>query len=313
MDQGPRDSDSLPKRSHSDANDSPMVFDSILPASVRSGISALQSLRRADRFSIISLRRQFSFSALRSSSTEELVLTSSRRQEAEVYEAAMDSDAEMQVAAPAPAASAERSVAKVPQTPPPVDVRWKYAEQGMKMHEGAYLEKDDSAFSRKSYVDGLAYMLMALPDDLSEQEAAKLWDALPPSMADANRGLNGGRGNRAIIWMPRPESRTALQRCVAAMVATFVKLIYVLSSVGMHYERKHNISQQIASRSFVIVTEVGRHGLDLSTKICAMKDGRVGKAVSSLVGWTAEGVTYGIQDGVGQGLTWIETKSEPRR
>ncbi|KAI0441554.1 hypothetical protein F4803DRAFT_414046 [Xylaria telfairii] len=272
-----------------------MAFD-ILPASVRSGISAFQSLRRSDRLSIISLRRR-----LTGQDTEELVVTSRQEdQVAQVYKTAVDSG--MQV-------TTQRNE-KSQVTP---GIRWRYAEQGMNIQHAAYLEKEDPAFSRKSYIDGLVYMLMALPDDLSSQEAAAIRDAIPPSIVDMN--LADGRNNREIGWKPPPESRTVLQRSVASLVAVFIVLVHLALSyasvvvrVGAHYERKHNISQQLASRGFVIATAVGRHSIVLSTKICAMKDGRVGKAVSSLASWTAESVTYGIQEGIGQGLTMVDTK-----
>ncbi|KAI8949763.1 hypothetical protein F4801DRAFT_390827 [Xylaria longipes] len=281
-----------------DQGNVPVAFD-ILPASVRSGISAFQSLRRSDRLSIISLRRR-----LAGQDTEELVVTSRQEdQVAQVYKTAVGS--EMQVAT-----QHDEQVQMAP------GIRWRYAEQGMNIQHIAYLEKGDSTFSRKSYIDGLAYMLMALPDNLSNQEAATIREALPPSIADTN--LADCRNDRAIGWKPPPESRTVLQRFVANMVAIFVVLMHLALSyativvrVGAHYERKHNISQQIASRGFVIATAVGRHSVVLSTKICAMKDGRVGKAVSSLASWTAESVTYGIQEGIGQGLTMVDTKSRP--
>ncbi|KAI0490007.1 hypothetical protein F4859DRAFT_176061 [Xylaria cf. heliscus] len=278
-----------------DQGDAPVAFD-MLPASVRSGISAFQSLRRSDRLSIVSLRRR-----LTGQGTEELVVTSRQEdQVAQVYKAAVDPG--MQV-------TTQRNE-QVQMAP---GVRWRYAEQGMNMQHIAYLEKEDPTFSRKSYIDGLAYMLMALPHDLSNQEAARIREALPPSIADTD--LADSRNNQAISWKPPPENRTVLQRCVASLVAVFVVLAHLMLSyativvrVGAHYERKHNISQQIASRGFVIATAVGRHSVILSAKICAMKDGRVGKAVGSLASWTVESVTYGIQEGIGQGLNMVDTK-----
>ncbi|KAI0457632.1 hypothetical protein F5B21DRAFT_512623 [Xylaria acuta] len=281
-----------------DQGDVPMAFD-LLPASVRSGISAFQSLRRSDRLSIISLRRR-----LTGQGTEELVVTSRQEdQVAQMYKTAVDPG--MQVA------TQHNEQAQMAS-----GIRWKYAEQGLNMQHAAYLEKEDPTFSRKSYIDGLAYILMALPDNLSNQETATIREALPPSIADTN--LADGRNNGAMGWKPPPESRTVLQRCVAHMVTIFVVLVHLALSyativvrVGAYYERKHNISQHIASRGFVIATAVGRHSVVLSAKICAMKDGRVGKAVSSLANWTVESVTYGIQEGIGQGLIMVDTKSKP--
>lgn len=95
-----------------DQGDVPMAFD-ILPASVRSGISAFQSLRRSDRLSIISLRRR-----LTGQDTEELVVTSRQEdQVAQVYKTAIDSG--MQVAT-----QRDEKAQVAP------GIRWRYAEQG---------------------------------------------------------------------------------------------------------------------------------------------------------------------------------------
>ncbi|KAI0870959.1 hypothetical protein GGS24DRAFT_473335 [Hypoxylon argillaceum] len=187
----------------------------------------------------------------------------------------------------------------------------------MNIQRMAYLEKrEDPAFSRKSYIDGVAYMLMALPDNLSDQETAAIREALPPPIADI--GLASDGNDRMVGWRPPLENRTALQQCVAKFVAILVVLMHLMLSyaavvvrVGAYYERKHNISQQIASKGFIIATAVGRHSVVLSAKICAMKGGRVGKAVSSIASWTVESVTYGIQEGIGQGRMMVDTKTRP--
>ncbi|KAJ8128468.1 hypothetical protein O1611_g5163 [Lasiodiplodia mahajangana] len=195
-------------------------------------------------------------------------------------------------------------------------IRWRYAEQGMSIQRTAWLEKGgDPTFSRKSYIDGVTYLLMALPDNLSDQETAAIREALPPPVADT--GFSSARNERTFGWKPPSESRTVLQRWVAGCVAILVVLTHLALSyatiavrVGAYYERKHNISQQIASKSFILATAVGRHGVILSAKICAMKDGRVGKAVSSIASWTMESVSYGIQEGIGQGMMMVDTKAK---
>jgi hypothetical protein len=186
----------------------------------------------------------------------------------------------------------------------------------MNIHRIAYLEKEDLAFTRKSYIDGVTYMLMALPDNLTEQEVSVIRGALPPSFADVNH--NGDENGRTTRSKPSPESRTVLQRCVASLVAILVVLVHLVLSyatvvvrVGAQYERKHNLSQQMVSRGFVIATAIGRHSVVLSAKICAMSDGRVGKAMNNIATWIAETVSCGIQDGIGQGLIMIDTRLRP--
>ncbi|KAI2629448.1 hypothetical protein GGS21DRAFT_225683 [Xylaria nigripes] len=191
-------------------------------------------------------------------------------------------------------------------------IRWRYAEQGTSMHRIAYLEKGDPVFSRKSYIDGVAYMLMALPDDLSRQETTTLRKALPPTIIDSNFVV-GARG-QTIHWQLIPDGRrTILRRCVASFVAVLVILIHLalmcmatVVRVVTHYERKHAIVRRIVSRGFIIAAAVGGHSVVLSAKIYGMREGRVGKVVNNIVTWTVENVSYGIQEGLGEGLTMVD-------
>ncbi|KAI1133103.1 hypothetical protein F5Y10DRAFT_229393 [Nemania abortiva] len=278
------------------------VFD-MLPTSVRSRISAFRS--RSNCFSITSSRHQLTGGQ----GTEKLVVTSRHEENQVVQVHDTTAEVEMEIANQRTEATQIASA-----------IRWRYAEQGMNIQRIAYLEqREDPTFSRKSYIDGITYILMALPENLSDQETAAIREALPPPIADMGlAGARNDRNDRTIGWKPPAESRTALQRWIASFVAILVVLAHLALSyaaivvrVGAYYERKHNISQLIASKSFVFATAVGKHGVILSAKICAMKDGRVGKIVSSLVGWTMETVTYGVQEGIGQGMMMVDAKTKP--
>ncbi|KAI1809619.1 hypothetical protein GGS20DRAFT_590411 [Poronia punctata] len=191
----------------------------------------------------------------------------------------------------------------VTQNVQPSGVKWRYAEQGSKLHRTAFLEENDAEFSRKSYIDGLTYMLMGLPDNLSDKERAAIRDALPPSIAIRTAQTT----ERVAI----PSNH--LQRCIASIVAFSVLLLYWASlaiRVAVRYDRDHNVSQRLVSKGFCIVSSAGKHGVDLSAKICAISDGRVGKAISSFAAWTVESVTCGIQDGLGQGLTMVDSRPQ---
>ncbi|GAP82465.1 hypothetical protein SAMD00023353_0100150 [Rosellinia necatrix] len=266
----------------------------ILPTSVRSRIWAFRFLR-FDRSSTSSSSRRHSAGK---GCSEELVVTS--RQENEVVQVAASTIAEAETGAKAASRRKAQGAAAS-------GIHWRYAEQGTSIQRTAYREREDPDFCRKAYVDGATYMLMALPDDLSDQELARIREALPRGVADTS--LDGGGNARVVGWRPPSESRTILQRCVASFVAISVVLVHIALSyaavaarVAAYYERKHSISQQLVDTGFVIAAAVGRHGVVLSAKIYAMKKGRVGKAMSSIASWTVEGVTYGIQEGIGQGM-----------
>ncbi|KAI8633343.1 hypothetical protein F5Y19DRAFT_471616 [Xylariaceae sp. FL1651] len=270
-----------------------MVF-SMLPTSVQSRIPPFKSLRRSASLSILSSRRRSTGDSV----GDEMVIPRN------------DENQTVQLDPPVEART-RPNVQRKQQKEMTSGVRWRYAEQGTNMHRIAYIEKDDPAFSRKSYIDGVAYMLMALPENLNDHESSVIQDALPASLADVDRA--GGR--EAAGWRPPLTGRTVLQRCVAGVVTGLVVVLHlalwyvsIVVRVGAHYERKHNISQQLVSRGFVIATAVGRHSVVLSAKICAISDGRVGRAMSTFAAWTVESVTCGIQDGIGQGLLLVDQR-----
>ncbi|KAI1201638.1 hypothetical protein F5X97DRAFT_320037 [Nemania serpens] len=276
------------------------VFD-MLPTSIRSRIPAFKSLRRSNYLSTTTSRRE-----LTEKGTENLVVTS-RLEENEVVQLNdMAAGAEVQVT------TQRKEQTRVSAS----GIQWRYAEQCTNIHRLAHIEREgDPDFSRKSYIDGLTYALRALPANLSDQETTTILAALPPPIADMGSTRGGKR--RAICWQPPPENRTLLQRLVASCVAIFVVLVHLMLSyvtvvarVGAYYERKHHISQQLAARGFVIATAVGRRSVVLSAKICAMKDGRLGRVVSStmssIASWTVDSVTYGVQEGIGQGRMMVD-------
>lgn len=189
------------------------------------------------------------------------------------------------------------------------------------MQQAASRESADAGFARKSYIDGVAYMLQALPDDLDDHERAVIRQALPEACVprDPGQGYVMPPGQRAIGWHSDGpgRKRPLLHRTVAVLVSGLVLAIHVLASlaiaairVGAQYERQYNITQQLMARGLVVATAVGRHSVVISAKIYSLGDGRVGKAVADFASWWVESVTAGIQDGIGLGLYMIEQKRQ---
>ncbi|KAI0848296.1 hypothetical protein F5Y00DRAFT_238798 [Daldinia vernicosa] len=196
-------------------------------------------------------------------------------------------------------------------------VKWRYARQGSFLQQSASQETADLTFARKSYIDGVAYMLKALPDDMDEYEASIIHRALPKSCAqlDMNGQIKGDLGRSS--WRPSDRAKTFLHSAVQGFVTGLVIFLYLLLSffaivirAGAYYERQYNISQHIISSSFVFATTVGKQSGVLSEKISAISEGKLGKAMSELAAWTIESVAGGVQDGIGQGLQLIEQRQK---
>ncbi|XXG98563.1 peroxisomal targeting signal 2 receptor [Hypoxylon texense] len=281
----------------------------MLPTSVQSRIPDLQSLRRSKNFSILSSR-------LRSSQRQNDDVGQIVVEEAE----AEDSAVELKACAPIPSSDAgsplEISRPKYPGSGNS-GVKWRYAEQGTFLQHSASRETEDLAFARKSYIDSVAYMLKGLPDDMDNYETSVIRRALPKSCAqvDANGQIGAGPGRPR--WLPSDRAKTFLRSAVQGSVAIIVLFSYFLLSflaviirAGADFERQYNVSQHIVSGGLTFATAVGKRSGALGERICAISDGKVGKAVSELAVWTLEGVTGGIHDGIGQGLLLIEQRQK---
>ncbi|KAI0111901.1 hypothetical protein F4814DRAFT_450574 [Daldinia grandis] len=292
-------------------NMSIVVFN-MLPTSVQSRLPALQSFRRSTSSSILPSRRR---SITSQDDMEPVVIA--RRDEGAVVE--------LQAGATAAGVANNRLVEDKPKPSRPdgrvmnasSGVKWRYARQGSFLQQSASQETADLTFARKSYIDGVAYMLKALPDDMDEYEASIIYRALPKSCAqlDMNGQSKGDLGRSG--WRPSDRAKTFLHSAVQGFVTGLVIFVYLLLSffaivirAGAYYERQYNISQYIISSSFIFATTVGKQSGALSEKISAISEGKLGKAMSELAAWTIESVAGGVQDGIGQGLQLIEQRQK---
>ncbi|KAI1379274.1 hypothetical protein F4677DRAFT_408478 [Hypoxylon crocopeplum] len=290
--------------------DMSIVVFNMLPTSVQSRLPALQSLRRSTSFSILSSGRR---STPPQKDIEQLVIA--RRDDGSVVElqacatAADVANSRLEEDRPK-TSSSDGSISNTDS-----GVKWRYAAQGTFLQHSASQETADLVFARKSYIDGVAYMLRALPDDMDDYETSVIRQALPMSCAPigVDGQIEAGPGRPG--WQPSERAKTFLHATVQGFVTGIVLFVYLLLSflasvirTGAYYERQYNVSQHLVSRGFVFATALGKQSGVLGEKICAMGEGRLGKALSVLAGWTVESVTGGIQDGIGQGLLLIEQR-----
>ncbi|KAF3061203.1 hypothetical protein GL218_04089 [Daldinia childiae] len=281
----------------------------MLPTSVQSRLPALQSFRRSTSRYISPSRRR----SITSQDDMEPVVIARRDANAIV---------ELQTCTAAAGVANNRLAEDKPKPSGPdgrvmntsSGVKWRYARQGSFLQQSASQETADLIFARKSYIDGVAYMLKALPDDMDEYEVSIIHRALPKSCAQL--GMNGQiKGDPG--WRPSDRAKTFLHSAVQGFVTGLVIFIYLLLSffaivirAGAYYERQYNISQHIISNSFVFATTVGKQSGALSEKISALSEGKLGKVMSDLATWTIESVAGGVQDGIGQGLQLIEQRQK---
>ncbi|KAI0388771.1 hypothetical protein F5Y17DRAFT_180417 [Xylariaceae sp. FL0594] len=195
-------------------------------------------------------------------------------------------------------------------------IKWRYAVQGTKLHRAVYNDSEsDPDFARRSYIDGLAYMLLGLPDDLTPKEISVLRDALPSSCCANNNPINLNNPNPIQDGGgDEEEDRTpTLQRSVAYLVAALIVLLHwtvwlatAAVRLGARYEREHNVSQHLFAKGCQAASVVARHGAVIS-------NGRFGRAVADLAASALESIMCGIQDGLGDGMAMVDHHTRPRK
>lgn len=120
--------------------------------------------------------------------------------------------------------------------------------------------------------------------------------------------------------VPQPR-RSILHRFVAYTIlklflAFNFLLPYIRISVGVlyRYERRHRISQRIFSAGVNGVDTMGKRGMKLSQVVYGLNDGKVGQAINEIIVWWIQGLTGGIHEGVGEGLSVMNnTRPSPSR
>ncbi|KAF2020837.1 hypothetical protein BU24DRAFT_416510 [Aaosphaeria arxii CBS 175.79] len=213
-------------------------------------------------------------------------------------------------------------------------INWKYANQGINLTTQAYQESSIRArrpsegsvtLTRQLYLHGITYLLRGLPENLTPDESLGIIAAIPPSLMDLNSDLN----DHAMISIPEKKEDPSvedsgppslLHRLTAiAVFQTFVLLQLLLPYVKLflghayRFERKHQITQRVMSKSITTVDELSRRGLQLSHTVCQMNDGKVGQAINDLTLWWVRGLTGGLQQGITDGVVMIQMEKDSNR
>ncbi|KAI2607287.1 uncharacterized protein GGS25DRAFT_495129 [Hypoxylon fragiforme] len=290
--------------------DMSIVVFNLLPSSVQSRLPAFQSLRRSTRLSILSRRRSVS---PQKGPAEQVMI--SRTDEDSVV--SLQTGSEVPVATDAPSTHNENVRLKpvVPGGNADAGVKWRYAAQGSYLQQSASQETTDLAFARKSFIDGVAYMLKALPDDMDDYEASVIRRALPMPCVQVDGDGRIAAGSGGLGWQPSDRAKTfvhsTVQGCVASLVFfayIFLSFLAVVIRTGAYFERQYNISEHLISNSYLFATTVGKHSGALGEKIHTISEGKLGKTLVELTAWTVENVSRGVQDGIGQGLLLIQQR-----
>ncbi|KAH8597075.1 hypothetical protein B0O99DRAFT_617954 [Bisporella sp. PMI_857] len=194
-------------------------------------------------------------------------------------------------------------------------ISWKFASTGLShlsraVDEFSTASQDpgsvDSNYVRQMYVDGLAYLLRGLPQDMTAEEQMRVRNAMPISVV---RPLYPSSSSSALDFSSPPSEPSILHRWLAFLIVQgFLIFQFLLPFITKwittvyQYEREHKISQKIIGQGLDSMDIVGKKGIGLVNIICGMGDGKVGHILMKVASYVAEGLTGGIHEGIGQGM-----------
>lgn len=174
----------------------------------------------------------------------------------------------------------------------------------------------EHSHERRAYVQGLAWLLQGLPQDLDEIERADLRRAIPPQLVgcetDQHR-IGGGGPNSRRLGAPSQgrgddagtDGRSFIRRVIAALIVQiFVPLQWLwacfvaLLARAVYLERKYQVAELVLKHSGELGYTMGRSSVRLSGMIYNHGGARVGAVLTDAVAYVAEGVFKGVSDGL---------------
>jgi hypothetical protein len=165
----------------------------------------------------------------------------------------------------------------------------------------------NASFARQLYLHALAYLLRALPEDLTTEEQLSIRSSLPQGVVDPLRLESSSFTTQT--HGSDSDRRSLLHRTLASTIIQFFILFQFilpylkhLLSAAYQYDREHKISEKILRQGIETVDSLGKTGLGVTATIYGMGDGRVGQLITETAAWIIEGVTGGIHEGVGEGM-----------
>lgn len=171
--------------------------------------------------------------------------------------------------------------------------------------EAELSEPRSQAFSRQLYIHALAYLIQALPSDLNDAETICIDDAL-------SHGLQ-----RRTQVSPSPsrthqQTPSLLHRFLAsAIIQLFLLCQLVLPYVryflhkAHRYERTHQVSKKILVTSINTGERIAKFWWDILYVISKIPDKKLVAMLASIFLWWVQGISGGIQEGIGEGMSII--------
>lgn len=136
------------------------------------------------------------------------------------------------------------------------------------------------------------------------EEKLSLRSSLPSGIVEPIRvEINNSNASAATFQTERSLLHRTLASSIVQMFVLFQFVLpyftYILAA-AYQYDREHKIVQRGIAQGMDTLDKVGKTGIAWGCGVLEMGDGKVGQVVGELTKWVVEGVTGGIQEGVGE-------------
>ncbi|KAK2768294.1 hypothetical protein FQN54_000147 [Arachnomyces sp. PD_36] len=194
------------------------------------------------------------------------------------------------------------------------EVAWNRVSPGFNLVQNATQEalrhQPDNALARSLYINGLLYLLEALPDDLSAEEIATIRPRLPKSVertipictraCQGHTNSDNGQRARAPSLLHRVFASSIIQ--IFIIIHFLIPYFKLLFQHLYKYERTHRISERMLVFGVNTIDNIGKGGNHVGSVASRFGEGDIGKRLRSIAAWGLEETVRGVSEGVGEGL-----------
>ena len=160
----------------------------------------------------------------------------------------------------------------------------------------------DQARVREEYIDGVKYLLKALPPNMTQTELDKLDSALPAELQEIaeqrQARRNELRRRRKSNLLSKTISWTILR--AAMLLSIFLPLLLGLLGFCLRYERDNRLTEKFVDLATSGLNTLQKREPELQACVSRFGHGRVGKALIGGTAWFIGGVVQGVADGAGR-------------
>ena len=208
-------------------------------------------------------------------------------------------------------------------------IAWKYTNQGipncpmpkktqltrsvgLSLLEAAISEAEmpeprSQAFSRQMYIHALVYLIQGLPSDLSNAESIYIDDALSRGFRRHSSTQVSPSSSRTYQQTPSILHRFLASTIIQLFLLCQLVVPYVRYFLykAYRYERTHQLLEKILESSVNTGEKIAKLWWDILHMISKIPDKNVVATLASFLLWWVQGISGGIQEGIGEGMKII--------